>query len=66
MALMLADYPDLSNPELGCQVDAHPNTVFKWRKDWTVHGFHLGDHPRSGRPLIFFPDADRRHQSRRL
>jgi len=55
MVLMLADHPDISNPELGHQIDAHPNTVFKWRKDWTVHGFHLDDHSRSGRPPIFSP-----------
>jgi hypothetical protein len=66
MALVLADRPDISNPELGHQVDAHSNTVFKWRKDWTLHGFHLEDHPRSGRPPIFSPDADRGHQSRCL
>jgi hypothetical protein len=63
MVLMLADHPDISNPELGHQIDAHPNTVFKWRKDWTVHGFHLDDHSRSGRPPIFFPDTDHRYQS---
>ena len=66
MALTLAEHPDIPNPELGRQIDAHPNTVFKWRKDWMVHGFHLDDHPRSGRPLIFSPDTDRRHQSHRL
>lgn len=66
MVLTLAEHPDISTPELGRQIDAHPNTVFKWRKDWTVHGFHLDDHPRSGRPLIFSPDADRHHQSHRL
>jgi len=66
MVLMLAEHPAISNPELGRQIDVHPNTVFKWRKDWTMHGFHLDDHPRSGRPLTFSPSADRRHQSRRL
>lgn len=66
MVLTLAEHPDISNPELGRQIDTHPNTIFKWRKDWTVHGFHLDDHARSGRPPIFSPDADRRHQSHRL
>jgi hypothetical protein len=66
MALTLTEHPDIATPELGRQIDAHPNTVFKWRKDWTIHGFHLEDHPRSGRPLIFSPDADRRYQSHRL
>ena len=66
MALTLAEHPAISTPELGRQIDAHPNTVFKWRKAWTLHGFHLEDHPRSGRPLIFFPDPDCRHQSQRL
>ena len=66
MVLMLAEHPDISTPALGRQITAHPNTVFKWRKDWTVHGFHLDDHPRSGRPVIFSPDANRRHQSHHL
>src|SRR5512135_2229625 len=66
MTLTLADHPDMSTPEVGPQIDAHPNTVFKWRKEWAVHGFHLDDHPRSGRPLIFSPDTDRQHQSHRL
>jgi hypothetical protein len=66
MALTLAAQPDISNPELGRQVNAHPNTIFKWRKDWTVHSFHLEDHPPSGRPPIFSPNADRCHQSHRL
>lgn len=66
MALTLAEHPDISTPELARQIDAHPNTVFKWRKDWTVHGFHLDDHPRSGRPPIFSPDPDCCHQSCRV
>ena len=33
-------------------MDAHPNIVFKWRKDWTSHSFHLEDRPRTGRPPI--------------
>ena len=65
-ALALAEHPEISNPELGRQIAAHPNTVFKWRKDWTVHGFHLDDHLRSGRPPIFSPAADRRDQGYRL
>ena len=55
MTLALAENPKLSNPELGRQVGTHANTVFKWRKEWTVHGFHVEDQPRSGRPPIFSP-----------
>jgi transposase len=66
MVLALAQAPEISNPELGRHVDAHANTVFKWRKEWSLHGFQLDDHPRSGRPPIFSPDTDRGHQSRCL
>ena len=66
MVLALADQPDISNPALARHSAVHANTIFKWRKDWSVHGFHLDDHPRSGRPPIFSPDAARRDQSRRL
>ncbi len=66
MVLTLAENPKISNPDLASLVGAHPITAFKWRKDWTLHGFHLEDHARSGRPPIFSPDADRRDQSRRL
>jgi len=56
MVLMLAEHPDISNPELGHQIDAHPNTIFKWRKDWTVHGVcvtFLGSTTRRARPVRF-------------
>ena len=66
MALALAENPQISNPDLAQAAGARPNTAFKWRKDWTLRGFHLEDHVRSGRPPIFSPDADRRDQSRCL
>jgi hypothetical protein len=66
MVLALADQPAISNAGLAQHIDAHANTVFKWRKDWSLHGFHLDDHARAGRPPIFSPHANRHHQSRRL
>lgn len=55
MALALSAEPELANSALGKQIGMHPNTVFKWRKEWTLHGFHLDDAPRTGRPPIFSP-----------
>ena len=66
LALALAANPDISNPDLGRGLGTHPNTAFKWRKDWTLHRFHLEDHPRAGRPPTFSPSANRRNQSGRL
>lgn len=58
MALVLSQEPDISNPALGQQIGVHPNTAFKWRKEWALHGFHLDDAPRTGRPSTFSPRPD--------
>ncbi len=66
MALVLAEQPTISNPAWGKHIGTHPNPVFKWRKAWTRHGFHLDAAPRSGRPSVFFPVPDCNHQSHRV
>ncbi len=49
LALVLAEHPDLSHKEVGALCDLDDETVYKWRRRWTLHGWSLTDAPRSGR-----------------
>lgn len=55
LALVLAEYPDLSHAEVGARCGLDDETVYKWRRRWFTHGFSLTDAPRSGRPRAFPP-----------
>ncbi len=66
LALLLAENPDLSSPEVARELGLSGLTVRRWRKRWAGEGFSLEDKPRSGRPPSFSPSAIRRYQSRRL
>ena len=59
LALVLAEHPDLSHAEVGARCDLDDETVYKWRRRWTTHGFSLTDAPRSGRPRGFPPRGER-------
>ena len=55
LALVLAEHPGLSHAEVGARCGLDDETVYKWRRRWTTHGFSLTDAPRSGRPRAFSP-----------
>lgn len=55
LALVLAEQPELSHKEVGALCDLDDETVYKWRRRWTLHGWSLTDAPRSGRPRAFSP-----------
>ena len=55
LVLRLAEEPQVSNQTLAALIDAHRNTVSKWRRWWATGDFHLADEPRSGRPPEFTP-----------
>jgi transposase len=55
LALLLAAHPELSHKEIGARCGLDDETVYKWRRRWTTHGFSLTDAPRSGRPRAFSP-----------
>ena len=55
LALLLAEHPELSHKEIGARCGLDDETVYKWRRRWTTHGFSLTDAPRSGRPRAFSP-----------
>jgi len=66
LALLLAEEPEITNPEAGRRLGQHENWVRKWRKRWTKKGFQLKDAPRPGGPARFSPQADRPDQGHRL
>ena len=63
LALLLAAHPELSHKEIGARCGLDDETVYKWRRRWTTHGFSLTDAPRSGRPRAFPPGGHHRGES---
>jgi len=55
IALCLVEDPKMHSTEVAKRVGVHVETVRKWRKRWSLHGFSLEDLPRSGRPRRFSP-----------
>ena len=57
LALLIHSEPDLTHEEAGRRIGLDKETVYKWRRRWTIHGFSLEDAPRSGRPRSFSPSG---------
>lgn len=55
IALYLHEHPGAPSPHVARALGVHEQTVRKWRKRWTLHGFSLEDLPRPGRPRRFPP-----------
>lgn len=55
IALYLHEHPGALSPHVANALGVHEQTVRKWRKRWTQHGFSLEDLPRPGRPRRFSP-----------
>ena len=55
LALLLHQYPLLSNPEAAARVRFHPNSVRLWRKRWADGHLTLEDEPGRGRKAEFSP-----------
>lgn len=66
MAVLIYDEPSLSNQEIARRVGVHPDTVLNQLRRWNQEGFDLEDRPRSGRPKVFSPAANRSGQGMRV
>jgi DNA-directed RNA polymerase specialized sigma24 family protein len=55
LALLLHQFPTLSNAEAATRLDLHPNSIRLWRRRWAAGQFTFEDDPGRGRKPVFSP-----------
>ena len=66
LALLLHEFPTLSNVEVGARLDLHPNCVRRWRQRWAGGRLTFEDDPGRGRKPVFSPPRQGRRRFHRL